>query len=358
MSSIQTIYIVPAGPTELRGKIFEPNLPIAPIAPLGGDFLYFFREKGIQVKTIDAWNPAIHNADDVVVFINHPDDDILHRFFYFFKYILRGRKRFAISPKELSLIRRLFSKKILFQGEPPTNMPYPYVHLKRLAKLYDVIFLYHKMMGVPSNVFYTMWPRDFREEFESFFAVPKDKFLVMMNNNARPHAFFAKELYSERLRAIKFFSSSPGFDLYGGRWERKPFFPFWSYRAYVQKCWRGYVNGDKIKTFASYRFSLAFENSQYPGYVSEKIFDSFLAGCIPVYLGAPDVTDYVPADCFIDMRAFKDYGALLIHLQSLSDVECALYRDRIKHYLISQKNNIFSKRKFAETLWGAMINLP
>ena len=37
------------------------------------------------------------------------------------------------------------------------------------------------------------------------------------------------------------------------------------------------------------------------GYVTEKIFDAFKAGCVPVYWGAENITKYVPAECFIDM---------------------------------------------------------
>ncbi len=350
-SPIKTIYFVPSGPEGLGGKIFKPNPPISPTAALGGGFPEFFKERGVEVKTIDAWDPKAHNPGDAVVFINHPDDSLFWRCLYFLKYTARGKKRFAVTRAELFRIAKNFSKRVLFQCEPPINMPYPYKHLELLHELYDVIFLYHKMSTESPKVKYIFWPREFREEFEEFFAVPKEKFLVMMNHNARPRAFFNKELYSERLRAIKFLSQANDFDLYGGRWDKRPFFPFWHYRSAVQKCWRGYVDGDKIKTLAAYKFSIAFENSRYPGYLSEKIFDSFLAGCIPVYLGAPDVTDYVSADCFIDMRNFKNYGELEKYLRSLSPAECAEYRQRIRQYLLSQKNNIFSKRKFAEILW-------
>jgi hypothetical protein len=355
--SVKTIYFVPPGPDGLGGKIFRPNPPLSPTAALGGSFLEFFSEKGVRIETIDAWNPAFHNPDDAVVFIDHPDVGLFWRPFYFLKYARSKKKRFAVAKKEFSIICKKFSKRILLQKEPPTNSPYPYKHLAGLLKFYDAIFLFHKMEEAPRRVSYIMWPPEFREEFRDFFAVPKDKFLVMMNHNARPHAFFDKELYSERLRAIRVFSRSNDFDLYGGRWDKRPFFPFWHYYSSIQRCWRGYVNDDKIKTLASYKFSIVFENSKYPGYVSEKIFDSFLAGCIPVYLGAPDITDYVPPGCFIDMRDFKSYEELEKYLRSLSPDECSAYRKRIGQYLLSQKDNIFSKRKFAATLWNSINSI-
>jgi len=48
---------------------------------------------------------------------------------------------------------------------------------------------------------------------------------------------------------------------------------------------------DKVKTLSQYRYSLCFENTFTPGYVTEKIIDSFLAGSIPLYWGGapPDI---------------------------------------------------------------------
>jgi len=42
---------------------------------------------------------------------------------------------------------------------------------------------------------------------------------------------------------------------------------------------------DKIKTLNEFRYSLCFENSYTPGYVTEKIFDAFAGGTIPIYWG-------------------------------------------------------------------------
>ncbi len=44
-------------------------------------------------------------------------------------------------------------------------------------------------------------------------------------------------------------------------------------------------NDDKIKYLSNYKFNLCPENSDYPGYCTEKLFESFEAGCIPIYWG-------------------------------------------------------------------------
>lgn len=48
----------------------------------------------------------------------------------------------------------------------------------------------------------------------------------------------------------------------------------------------GYLVTDKIKFMKSYKFCICFENSSYPGYVTEKIWDCFYANCIPIYWGS------------------------------------------------------------------------
>ncbi|MBI5732375.1 hypothetical protein HY967_00230 [Candidatus Jorgensenbacteria bacterium] len=233
-------------------------------------------------------------------------------------------------------------------------MPYPHRHLQKLSKLFDTIFLFRKAETKNSKVRHLMWPRDLREGFERLHEVPKERFLAMINNNCTPHGDFKRELYSERLRAIKYFSSKEGFDLWGGRWDRLLFFPHWNKFGAVKKSWRGYIEGDKLEMLAKYKFAIAFENSSYPGYVSEKIFDCFLTGVVPVYLGAPDVTEYVPKDCFIDMREFKTYADLEKYLRAVPDRELVLYRERFIKYLYSVKDTIFSKRLFAEKIWNAL----
>lgn len=45
-------------------------------------------------------------------------------------------------------------------------------------------------------------------------------------------------------------------------------------------------NNNKIQYLRNFKFNICPENSNSKGYVTEKIFDSFLAGCIPIYWGS------------------------------------------------------------------------
>jgi hypothetical protein len=74
----------------------------------------------------------------------------------------------------------------------------------------------------------------------------------------------------------------------------------------------------RLATLARYKFTLAFENSIAPDYVTEKFFDPLIAGSVPVYLGAPNVSDFAPADrCFINVADFSSPAALAAHLNIL-----------------------------------------
>ena len=50
----------------------------------------------------------------------------------------------------------------------------------------------------------------------------------------------------------------------------------------------------KHEGLAPYRFSVVIENSNEPNYFTEKLIDAVLCGCVPIYLGCPNI------ECFFD----------------------------------------------------------
>jgi len=78
----------------------------------------------------------------------------------------------------------------------------------------------------------------------------------------------------------------------------------------------------KLATIARYKFTLAFENSIAPDYVTEKFFDPLIVGSVPVYLGAPDVAGYAPGErCYLDVTDFSGPRALAERLSFLAEHE-------------------------------------
>jgi len=57
----------------------------------------------------------------------------------------------------------------------------------------------------------------------------------------------------------------------------------------------------KVDGLKDYRFSIAIENSCIPSYITEKFYDCIIAGCVPLYYGAPNIADYFPIDSYIPL---------------------------------------------------------
>ncbi|GAX81287.1 hypothetical protein CEUSTIGMA_g8719.t1 [Chlamydomonas eustigma] len=52
---------------------------------------------------------------------------------------------------------------------------------------------------------------------------------------------------------------------------------------------------DKVEVFSKAKFCIAMENSNVEWYVTEKIYQAFQAGCLPIYMGAPNFEkDFLP----------------------------------------------------------------
>ena len=74
---------------------------------------------------------------------------------------------------------------------------------------------------------------------------------------------------------------------------------------------------DKLAFIKDYKFVLAFENSQYPGYSTEKILEPFFVGSIPVYWGNPLIhLDFNPKR-FINYDSFASESELIKYLIEL-----------------------------------------
>ncbi|GBL24295.1 hypothetical protein EMGBS6_10800 [Opitutia bacterium] len=98
-------------------------------------------------------------------------------------------------------------------------------------------------------------------------------------------------------------------------------------------------------------FVLAHENCRdLSGYVTEKLFDCFRAGCVPVYVGPQEIADLIPADCFIDGRSYETPAALDAHLRTIDGTAYRATQERIRAFLLSDRARPFSQDHFADVL--------
>jgi hypothetical protein len=216
------------------------------------------------------------------------------------------------------------------------------------------------------------FPQAFDDVHADIWSRGDRRFLTIINGNKVPRIRTA-ELYTERLRAVEHFSRTDEIDLYGIGWEGPPFrigstwVPAaigrlryeaerrWQrlvgdrdpLRRAARKAWRGAV-ASKAETLGGYTFAICFENMVLEGWITEKIFDCFFSGTVPVYLGAPDINEWIPTDCFVDMRRFAGYPELRDFLRSLSPGDIEGYRAAARDYLRSDAYHPFTKQAFAE----------
>ncbi len=160
------------------------------------------------------------------------------------------------------------------------------------------------------------------------------KLVTQMSSNKKSK--HSQELYKERESVIQFFEDKPNiFDFYGFAWEKKGY-----------KNYRGSVE-NKLETLKNYRFNVCYENMRdVKGYITEKIFDSFAAGSVPIYWGASNVTDYIPKNCFIDRRDFRDFNEVYDYIRTMDKATYNNYLKNIQEYLQSDKAKLFSQEMF------------
>lgn len=158
-------------------------------------------------------------------------------------------------------------------------------------------------------------------------------------------------LFEERLRAVEFFGRQEcGIDLFGIGWEAAKL-------PLVASVYRGPVD-NKLEIQQRYKFSVAFENTKsFPGLITEKIFDCFAAGSVPIYLGAPNIGDYIPAECFIDLRDYTSYEQLHGYLAGMSESRYREYLAAARSFLGSPAYHQFTSSNFAQTVTRKICGL-
>ena len=73
----------------------------------------------------------------------------------------------------------------------------------------------------------------------------------------------------------------------------------------------GYVVNDKNEFIKDYKFTIAFENSCYPGYTSEKLVQPMVQNSLPIYWGNKLVEREFNPKSFINLYDFEDEDAAI-----------------------------------------------
>src|SRR3989344_1070024 len=259
-----------------------------------------------------------------------------------------------------SVMRRTDIPKIAVLYEAPVIKPHNYRE-SNLGK-FNYVLTWNRDLVDQNNFFHFFWPQLFSPPNHT---IPFGERKVLSLIAGNKMVYTAHELYSERRRAARFFERHlpDQFDLYGRpAWNKRSEFslrdavkptnlpktvltllgglrPFRSYRG---------ETADKLRTLARYKFSVCYENMDHiNGYVTEKIWDCFSAGTVPIYLGANNVNDLIPKECYIDKRDFPRYEDLSKYLTGVT-------KERHAEYLIAARQFMLSDqaRPWHHKQWG------
>ena len=117
---------------------------------------------------------------------------------------------------------------------------------------------------------------------------------------------------------------------------------------------RGTNCSGKIEHNNNYKFALAFENTMYPGYVTEKICDIYKSRCIPIYWGSNEVVNDFNPKTFINANDFANFDELVEYIKKVDNNQ-ELYESYFKESIFSNYwLNIFND--FDQTFFSDLVN--
>jgi hypothetical protein len=251
----------------------------------------------------------------------------------------------------------------LIRMEPSVVLPanYDKSRVKEFAKIISV-------GGIPGSDYYSMgWPLSWpdKEVLRKTIETKRLDKTVLVNGNKI--SFIKGELYALRRKAIR---EIKNLDLYGTNWNsgivertvlalkalavallsRK--FPnpkslkywFGRYPNYLGKI------EDKVEVMSSYETAVVIENSA--EYMSEKLFDAFFAGCMPIYVG-PDVGLYgIPSK--LVFRAEPSVKGLMDALEKARNANHDVWKQELLDFLFDPRT-INTWRK--EEVYSSMLEI-
>lgn len=106
----------------------------------------------------------------------------------------------------------------------------------------------------------------------------------------------------------------------------------------------GKFHGEKMEILSHYHFNLAFENTNFSYYCTEKIWDPICAHCLPIYYGEDNaIYDDFPRNSFLDYCEFESAEEMFAYIQAMTAAE---FRERIN--LCIQAHNTVIDRVMAQ----------
>lgn len=225
--------------------------------------------------------------------------------------------------------------------EPPLIDSKIYKSLDRISTLFKRVYLYNPISKI-TNARRIFIPIPYNKVINNCWdnKIRLDKFVIVSGNHAP--FFKSNELYSKRIDCIRYFEKYNSVDLFGRNWDltfnRRTL--WWKYLLNypsIMKAYKGPTE-NKHKTLSNYKYSICFENSEMRGYITEKIFDCFYAGTVPIYFGASDISDFIDPNSYIDYKNFNNLSDLKRYVDSLSNNQYLDMKEKGRNFIEMQSS--------------------
>ena len=266
---------------------------------------------GCSINTIDIYGGNYKNLDAILFF--RVDYAVLYQAF---KSGFKG-------------------KMIYFAWEPPVvSKEHSAEQLIEFLNIFDCVMTWNDDL-VDDDTFYKInFPQWFEVDSEKYQTIDFSNKKLLTNISMDKSSTHKDELYSARKIVIDFFEKnfSEDFDFYGMRWDKETF-----------KNYKGMCN-DKLEVYSQYKYTICFENMKSSnGYITEKLFDCFKAGIVPIYMGAPNVSSYIPENCIIKYDCFNSVSEMYHYISQINETEYEEIRSNISNFLASEKIEVFEE---------------
>lgn len=101
-----------------------------------------------------------------------------------------------------------------------------------------------------------------------------------------------------------------------------------------------WLDGSKIDFQKKCRFSLCFESTDEPGFITEKIVEAFYCDTVPIYYGSSNIKDIFNPKAFIDISDFPDFDSAIDYILTIENDD--------EKYLEMLRQPIFIDPEFPE----------
>lgn len=227
------------------------------------------------------------------------------------------------------LVRRDLAVGIQVRKSAARNIWYTGENVRPPQGVWDGIFSFDLNLDSNRSLYVPLWFMTSTDLFKStkltYWGAPVPAMKDLLNGrvlgpskNKKFAAAFIGKNYPMRLHAIESLAKAGNIDVFGESVRNKVKEPY--------------------KKARNYRYIMCFENDIYPGYVTEKPFEAYLAGAIPLYYGL-DKAKFLNPKAIVNLYDFQNLSDWIEHIKAVEN-SSKLFRQIYEQPILRKKPSL------------------